>query len=70
MKRLSFTLPFVALLLAPAGVGAQSDPQMDADGVRWWRHVQAFANDGMADNKGEAPSSADAACCLNKPNRP
>ena len=47
MKRLSFTLPFVALLLAPAGVGAQSDPQMDADGVRWWRHVQAIANDGM-----------------------
>ena len=47
MKRLSFTLPFVALLLAPAGVGAQAYPQMDADGARWWRHVQAIANDGM-----------------------
>ena len=47
MKRLSVTLPFVALLLAPAGAAAQADPQMDADGARWWRHVQAIANDGM-----------------------
>ena len=45
MKRLALTLPFAALMLNPAAVGAE-DAAPD-DGTRWWGHVQVLAGDDM-----------------------